>query len=152
MSEQVRLEGGAAPLGNRPVATPAVRPVSSRRRGPAGWVDVRGRRLGGWAFILNRLTGLGVLLYLYLHLVILSQLAQGPKAWDSFVSLALSPPFLSLDVLLIFGLLAHGLNGIRVTLVGFGLVVDRQKALFAAFMVLGALVFIVAALRIFTTG
>lgn len=125
---------------------------SPRRRGVYGWVDPRGRRLGQWAFLLNRLTGLGILLYLFLHLIVLSLLASGPNAWDNFVSLALTPVFLLLDVVLIFGLLFHGLNGIRVTLVGFGLVVNRQKALFVAFMVIGAFVLVVAALQIFGRG
>jgi succinate dehydrogenase / fumarate reductase cytochrome b subunit len=120
----------------------------SRRRGVAGWADVRGRRLGGWAFILNRITGLGVLLYLYMHLVILSMLAAGPDRWDSFVSIALSPPFLLLDVVLIAGLLIHGLNGIRVTLVGFGVLPDRQRALFVSLMILAAILGLVAVLRI----
>ncbi len=126
--------------------------ASPRRRGVYGWVDPRGRRLGHWAFILNRLTGLGILLYLGLHLVVLSMLATGPNAWDNFVSLALTPVFLSLDVILIFGLLLHGLNGIRVTLVGFGLVVDRQKALFVSLMVIGAIILVVASLHIFEVG
>jgi succinate dehydrogenase / fumarate reductase cytochrome b subunit len=126
--------------------------ASPRRRGVIGWADPRGRRLGGWAFILNRLTGLGILLYLSFHLVVLSLLARGPSAWDGFVSVAMSPVFLFFDVVLIFGLLAHGLNGIRVTLVGFGLVVDRQKAMFAALMVLGAIALIIAAIRIFEVG
>jgi succinate dehydrogenase / fumarate reductase cytochrome b subunit len=126
--------------------------ASRRRRGVIGWADPRGRRLGGWAFILNRLTGLGILLYLFMHLVVLSLLARGPSAWDGFVSIALSPVFLSFDIVLIFGLLLHGLNGIRVTLVGFGLVVDRQKAIFVALMVVGALALIVAALRIIEVG
>ncbi len=61
----------------------------------------RGRRLGGCAFILNRVTGLGILLYLYLHLVILSLLADGPAAPGiRFVDLALSPTFLVIDVVL----------------------------------------------------
>ena len=126
--------------------------ASPRRRGLVGWADPRGRRLGGWAFILNRLTGLGVLLYLSFHLVVLSLLARGPSAWNGFVSVAMSPVFLCFDVVLIFGLLVHGLNGIRVTLVGLGLVVDRQKAMFAALMVLGAIVLIVAAIHIFEVG
>jgi len=126
---------------------PAARPV--RRRGVAGWFDPRGRRLGGWAFALNRLTGLGLVLYLYLHLVILSRLAAGPGAWDSFVDLALSPPLLVLDVILISGMLLHGLNGIRVALVGFGFIPDRQRALFAALMIFAAIVAVIAALRIF---
>jgi succinate dehydrogenase / fumarate reductase, cytochrome b subunit len=127
---------------------PSARPV--RRRGVAGWFDPRGRRLGGWAFALNRLTGLGLVAYLLLHLCILSLLAAGPSAWDSFVDLALSPPILVMDVVLIIGMLFHGLNGIRVSLVGFGLVLDRQRALFVALMIFAAIVALIAALKIFT--
>jgi succinate dehydrogenase / fumarate reductase cytochrome b subunit len=127
-----------------PPAAPA------HRRGLAGWFDPRGRRLGGLAFALNRITGLGLVLYLYLHLVVLSLLAQGPDAWDQFVDLALSPPFLALDVLLLTGILIHGLNGIRVGLVGLGLVANRQRAMFLAFMAIAALVALAGALRIFS--
>jgi succinate dehydrogenase / fumarate reductase, cytochrome b subunit len=125
-------------------------PGPARRRGFVGWFDPRGRRLGGWAFILNRLTGLGLVLYLYLHLMILSMLVQGPNAWDTFVDIALSPPFLALDVVLLTGMLIHGLNGIRLGLVGLGFVESRQKALFIAAMVVAAVVALVGALRIFT--
>ena len=125
----------------------ADRPI--RRRGIVGWFDPRGRRLGGWAFTLNRLTGLGLVAYLYLHLCVLSLLAAGPGSWDGFVALALNPLMLCLDVVLIFGMLFHGLNGIRVSLVGLGYVTDRQRALFVALMIFGALALAVAALRIF---
>lgn len=127
----------------RPGAGPA------QRRGILGWFDPRGRRLGGIAFILNRLTGLGLVAYLYLHLLILSMLLQGPNAWDDFVAIALSPPFLALDVLLLAGMLFHGLNGIRVGLVGLGIAASRQKALVIAVMVTAAFVALVGALRIF---
>lgn len=123
------------------------RPV--RRRGIAGWFDPRDRRIGGYAFILNRVTGLGVLLYLYLHLVVLSLLIRGAEAWDAFVAIALNPVVLILDVVLIAGLLIHGLNGIRITLTGFGLVLDKQRAMFIAFMIIAAFVVLVAALRIY---
>ena len=123
-----------------------------RRRGVAGWFDPRGRRLGGWAFILNRVTGLGIVVYLYLHLGVLSLLARGPEAWDGFVAVALSPLFLFFDVVLLAGLLIHGLNGIRVTLTGFGLVLDRQKALFVALMVLAGIVLVIGAVRIMKVG
>jgi succinate dehydrogenase / fumarate reductase cytochrome b subunit len=130
----------------RPASGPA------QRRGFVGWFDPRGRRLGGLAFILNRLTGIGLVAYLYLHLVILSMLVQGPSAWDTFVDVALSPPFLALDVVLLTGMLIHGLNGIRVGLVGLGLVASRQKALFVALMVIAGFVALVGALRIFAGG
>jgi succinate dehydrogenase / fumarate reductase cytochrome b subunit len=140
------IEGRTA--SKAPAGEPTSRAV--RRRGPISWVDVRGRRLGGWAFLINRATGLGVLLYLYLHLIVLSMLAGGPGSWDGFVSIAGNPIFLALDVVLLFGLLAHGLNGIRVALVGLGIVIDRQRALFVAMFVIGFIVFLIGALRIFT--
>jgi succinate dehydrogenase / fumarate reductase cytochrome b subunit len=139
MSEEQAVAGTpAAPRAERRV----------RRRGPVSWIDLRGRRLGGWAFVLNRATGLGVLLYLYLHLVVLSLLAGGPSSWDGFILIATNPLFLLLDVVLLFGLLAHGLNGIRVSLVGLGIVVDRQRALFVAFFIIGFIVFLIGAVRI----
>ncbi len=141
-----------APTG-RTALPDATAPSSARRRGVAGWVDVRGRRLGGWAFILNRVTGLGVLFYLYLHLLVLSQLAIGPGAWDSLLkNWFLNPVFLVLDVVLLAGLLIHGLNGIRVSLVGFGLVVSRQKALLGAFGTIGAIVLLIGTLMFISHG
>src|SRR5712691_7640857 len=41
---------------------------------PTGWVDPRGRTLGAWAFAANRITGLGLVFYLYLHLGVLTTL------------------------------------------------------------------------------
>jgi succinate dehydrogenase / fumarate reductase cytochrome b subunit len=135
--------GGTTVGPRRPENAPA------QRRGFVGWFDPRGRRLGSYAFILNRLSGLGLVLYLYMHLMILSLLVQGPDAWDTFVDIALSPPVLVFDVVLLAGMLFHGLNGIRVGLVGMGLVVNRQRALFIAAFVIAAFVTFVGALRIF---
>ncbi|HEY3333840.1 MAG TPA: hypothetical protein VGK16_01290 [Candidatus Limnocylindrales bacterium] len=121
----------------------------NERRGVAGWFDPRGRRLGGLAFIVNRLSGLGVLVYLYLHLLILTQLARGPVAWDAFVAFAGSPVVLAFDVLLLAGLLVHGLNGVRLALLGFGVVTGRGTALFVALMTGAVLIAAVGALRLF---
>jgi succinate dehydrogenase / fumarate reductase, cytochrome b subunit len=94
-------------------------------------------------------TGLGLVAYLYLHLVILSTLLRGPEEWDGLVELFRNPLFLALDVLLVLGLALHGFNGLRVALVGSGLLVDRHKALLVAAGVLVGLVGLVAAVRIF---
>jgi succinate dehydrogenase cytochrome b subunit len=116
---------------------------------PTRWLDPRGRHLGTWAFALNRLTGLGLVAYLYLHLVVLSTLLRGPEAWDGLVALFRRPVFLAFDLLLVAGLALHGLNGLRVALVGSGLLVDRHKVLLAAALILVGLVTLVAAVRIF---
>jgi succinate dehydrogenase cytochrome b subunit len=124
-------------------------PVQRKGLGPVAWFDIRKHGLGHFAFSLNRVTGLGLVFYLYLHLAVLSLLLGGPDSWDSFLKTATTPVFLGLDVLLIFGLLAHGLNGLRVALIGSGFITDHQKAFYWSIMVIGTILLIGAALHIF---
>ena len=116
--------------------------------GPVGWLDPRGRTLGHVAFVGNRVTGLGLVFYLYLHLGILSMLLFGERAWNDFLSLATTTVFLLLDVLLLFGLLYHGLNGLRVALVGMGYAPNLQRAFWWAGAVIGTVVLLAAAIHI----
>lgn len=113
------------------------------------WFDFIKRGLGMWGFVLNRVAGLGLVLYLTIHLVVLSLLAQGPSGWDSFVTLARSPMFLTLDVILIAGIIGHGLNGLRVALIGNGLMVRWQHRMLIILAVLGVALLAAAALLIF---
>jgi succinate dehydrogenase cytochrome b subunit len=113
------------------------------------WFDVRRRGLGSVAYALNRITGIGLVVYLYLHLAILSLLAGGPASWDTFISIARQPFFLLLDVILLAGVLIHGLNGIRVALLGFGVGLQSQKTLFIILMLVAAIALALSALKIF---
>lgn len=120
-----------------------------RVRRAGRWFDVRRRKAGTWAYALNRITGIGLVVYLYLHLAVLSMLARGQGAWDAFVSLARSPAFLSLDVILLAGILIHGLNGLRVALTGLNVGVRAQKVMFGMVMFVAVIALGVAALKIF---
>jgi succinate dehydrogenase / fumarate reductase cytochrome b subunit len=121
-------------------------------RKPMQWLDLRGRQVGFWAYLAMRLSGIGLVVYLYLHLVILNQLTVGPGAWDGFVALARSPIFLALDVVLIIGLLVHGLNGLRLALVGFGIGVPRHKTMLWIGVTLAVILTVLSALAIFSKG
>jgi len=125
-------------------------PVQRKGFGPSpiGWFDPRGRALGSWAFAVNRITGLGLVFYLYLHLGVLSMLLAGQHAWSSFLRVATTTVFLGLDVLLMFGLLFHGLNGLRVVLVGTGVIPNRQRALFVAGTIIGTLALAFGAIHV----
>src|SRR5512143_2935879 len=125
-----------------------VKPKPVERK-PLQWFNVRGKRVGFWAYVVMRLSALGLVLYLFLHLGILSQLAIGPAAWDSFVATAKSPAFLLLDIVLIVGMLAHGLNGIRLGLIGFGIGVPRHKVMLWVFLVITIALSILSVLAIF---
>jgi succinate dehydrogenase / fumarate reductase, cytochrome b subunit len=127
------------------MSTVGYRKVSRASR----WLDVRRRKLGMWAYALNRITGIGLVIYLYLHLAVLSLLLRGQAAWDSFVAVARSPYMLALDVVLLAGILIHGLNGLRIALTGFGIGVGAQKALFTVLMIVSAIALWVAALKLF---
>ncbi len=114
------------------------------------WFDPRNRQPGTWAFILNRITGLGLTLYLFLHLIILGQLAQGPEAYDSFIALAKTPLVLFGELLVVVAGIIHGLNGIRIILTTFGVGVPRQKQMFYGMMVIAVIASIIFAVRMFT--
>ncbi len=111
--------------------------------------DLRRRKLGSWAYALNHITGVGLVVYLYLHLVVLSLLLRGPGAWNTFVSLAHSPFVLVLDVILFAGALIHGLNGLRVALTSFSIGIRIQKALFSMVMVVTVIALAVVAFKVF---
>lgn len=123
-------------------------PVLRKGPGPVPWFDPRRRRTGHWAFSANRAVALGLVFYLYLHLAVLSMLLRGASAWRGFLRLATTPAFLGLDAILIVGLLFHGLNGLRVALVGTGIAADRQKAMFWSAMALGAILALGGILRL----
>jgi succinate dehydrogenase / fumarate reductase cytochrome b subunit len=100
------------------------------------WFDPRNRQIGYWAFILNRITALGLTLYLTLHLVALGQLAQGPAAYNSFIAFAKNPVFKVGEMLVVAAGIIHGLNGIRIALNSFGIGVRYQKLTFLVLMAL----------------
>ena len=126
--------------------TDPVRPKAPLR----SWFDVRGRSMSTVAFALNRLTAIGLTVYLFLHLAVLSLLVRGPESWDSFVALAKHPLFLLLDVVLLFGVVYHLANGIRVALVGMGIGHPRHKTMFYVLVGIALVLFVVGAVLIFT--
>ena len=99
------------------------------------WFDPRNRSLSTWAFILNRITALGLTLYLFIHLIVLGTLAQGPGAYDHFIEFAHTPVIKIGEMLVIAAGLIHGLNGIRIALTSFGIGTNRQRMIFAGLMV-----------------
>lgn len=113
------------------------------------WFDPRYRSLSTWGFILNRVTALGLTLYLFLHLLMLGKLAQGPEAYNSFIELAHTPVIQIGEMLVIAAGLIHGLNGIRIGLNSFGIGVTRQRQIFVGLMALAVIGTAVFAVKMF---
>lgn len=116
------------------------------------WFDPRSRSLGTFGFILNRITALGLTLYLMMHLIALGQLAQGADAYDGFVAMMKSPWIKIGELLVIAAGVIHGLNGIRIALNSFGIGVRRQQMMFIGLMVLAVLGIAFFAWKMFMEG
>ena len=105
----------------------------------------RGRE-GHWAWVLHRVSGIGVMLFLLLHITDIFLLAFGPNVFNTWLFLFKAPPFRVMEVFLIFGVLFHAVNGLRVILVDFAPGMGRyQHVLFWIEVVVVTIVFIPAA-------
>lgn len=122
----------------------------SKTSGIVKWFDPRFRQPGTWAFILNRVTALGLTVYLYLHLIVLGNLARGPEAYDGFLATIKSPIFIFGELLVVAAGLIHGLNGIRIALNSFGIYVPFQRQIFYGIMVLSIIASVIFGVRMFT--
>lgn len=67
----------------------------------------------------HRASGLGVLLYLFMHIVETSMVLFGPEVYDAAVGIFKNLPFRLLEVLLMAALVYHALNGLRVIAMDF---------------------------------
>jgi succinate dehydrogenase / fumarate reductase, cytochrome b subunit len=114
------------------------------------WFNPIGRQTGGWAYILQRVTALGLTFYLYLHLLVLGLLAKGPEGYDQFLVLAHSPLFVLGEWLVVAASILHGLNGMRVALTAFGVSVTHQKQLFFGLMAVAVVAILIFGIRMFT--
>ena len=78
----------------------------------------RGRE-GQWAFLLHRLSGLAILLYLLLHTVSIGSVMLGEGAYSTIHNLYYAWPFRLGLVLVAAGVAYHALNGLRVIAMDF---------------------------------
>jgi succinate dehydrogenase / fumarate reductase cytochrome b subunit len=104
----------------------------------------RGRE-GQWAWVLHRVTGLGVVLFLILHILDIFLMAAGKEIFEQFLQLYTAAPFRVLESALIFSVIYHALNGLRIIIIDFWPQVGRhQRLLWQAQLVLSILISIPA--------
>jgi succinate dehydrogenase / fumarate reductase cytochrome b subunit len=96
---------------------------------------------GSFAWLIQRLTGIVLTLYLFLHLYVLSSL-KDPTYYTSMMKLMRSPLVRIGDAGLLGLVMGHACNGFRLTLIDLGVPTALQKKLFYAAFVIGALIFI----------
>ncbi len=123
------------------------------RLGLWGWLGGGRWGIERYAYILHRLTGLGILAYFLMHIVVTSLRAKGIYLWTGEGAI-LEKPIFKVGEFLVFAAFAyHAFNGLRLVFVELGFAVGKpiepvypyktslgvQRPLFIAMMILAAI-------------
>lgn len=87
----------------------AVAPVGTLYRG----------REGMWSWVAQRITGVAVFFFLYVHVLDTALVRVSPEAYDLVIATYKTPIVNLMEVGLVGAVLYHALNGLRVILVDF---------------------------------
>lgn len=100
---------------------------------------------GQWAWLLHRITGIGVFLFLLVHILDIYLVGFGPTTFDAFVFVYRGAIFRIGEVALMGAVLYHSFNGVRVILIDFWAKgVEYQKVMFYIVLILSVIVWIPA--------
>jgi succinate dehydrogenase / fumarate reductase, cytochrome b subunit len=88
-------------------------PSSPLKNTATGYALYMGRE-GHYAFLLHRLTGLGTLLFLIIHILDTSTVYFFPSLYEHAIALYRHPVFMIGEIGLVFALIYHGVNGLRI--------------------------------------
>ena len=86
--------------------------ANARRTSLLNSLRYRGRE-GMWTWILHRATGLGVLLFLIIHVVETATVIYFPDVYDNFLASYKTLLFRFAELLIFFSVLYHAVNGTR---------------------------------------
>jgi succinate dehydrogenase / fumarate reductase cytochrome b subunit len=96
-----------------------------------------------WAWMLHRITGLAVVLFLSIHILETFTLSFGPDFYNHTMELYNTVFFRVAEIGLLFAVLYHAINGIRITIQDFWPTLWRhERALIWAGLVILLLVFV----------
>ena len=94
---------------------------------------------GSVAWILHRLSGVALTLYLVIHIWVIHHIGQGPEAFNAIMGKVQTPFFKLLEIGLLGTVLYHSFNGFRILLFDLGVGIKQQKQIFWGTVVVGLL-------------
>jgi succinate dehydrogenase cytochrome b subunit len=97
---------------------PTHRPPFSQFSDTGGARMYRGQS-GQWSWLLHRITGLGVLLFLLVHIVDITLIGFGPTVYNDAIAIFSTGIIRLVSVALIASVIFHAFNGIRIILIDF---------------------------------
>jgi succinate dehydrogenase / fumarate reductase cytochrome b subunit len=74
---------------------------------------------GQWAWVMHRITGVAVILFLFVHVIDTAMVGWGPEAYNKVTQAYHNPIVHLLELGLVAAVLWHSLNGVKITLIDF---------------------------------
>ncbi len=136
--------------------------VCENKLGLRGWVYAGSYRIERYLYTLHRVTGLGVLVYLLLHIAV-TWFKNDPGIWTTLMEIVKHPLIRLGEYCVFFGVAFHAINGIRLIIGEFGyllgkpvlpvypypLAMLRQRPMLVALMLITAVVVLYGAFDVF---
>lgn len=103
-----------------------MKPIQPRQNylGPGGWIWAGRYTLERYLYLLHRITGLGLILFVIIHLIITTVFRiQGQDVWEATMTILRNPWLRFGEYLVVVAFSYHALNGLRLVLqeLGFAL-------------------------------
>jgi succinate dehydrogenase / fumarate reductase cytochrome b subunit len=125
--------------------------IASVQTAFTGYIKYRG--IGHYTYLMHRLTGLGTLLFLTIHIVDTSFAYFSPELYQHAIEIYRLPLFMVGEMGLVFAVIYHGINGLRVAYVDLFKPtewnIERQNRAAIIVLVLSVLMWIPAAIVMF---
>jgi succinate dehydrogenase / fumarate reductase cytochrome b subunit len=103
---------------------------------------------GFLSFVLRRFTGVVLVLYLLLHIWVISSAISGAGAFNERMNFLQTDLFKLAEIALLAAVVYHAFDGVRLLLVNWFKVTDKRKSLFLAVLVISFLMVIAGGLPI----
>ena len=99
----------------------------NNRLGIKGWVYAGRYSFERYLYLGHRLSGLGLIAYMVLHIVETANRIRGEEAWAGLMALFASPPFKVIEYLLFLAAVFHAMNGVRLILIELGFFLGKPQ-------------------------
>jgi succinate dehydrogenase / fumarate reductase cytochrome b subunit len=85
--------------------------------------------IGTFSWFLHRISGLMLLVYLFMHMWVLGSANSGPEVFNQRLGMVQSPLFHFLEIGLILVIFYHMVNGLTITVMDFADISKKHKGL-----------------------
>jgi succinate dehydrogenase / fumarate reductase cytochrome b subunit len=84
------------------------------------------------SFVFRRVSGVALVLYLFMHMWVIGSVNAGPDVFDARLALVQTPVFKLLEVALLAAVVYHAFDGLRLIISHYFHITEYRKSLFYA--------------------